>query len=246
MLLTFLYHRIGDGKYSNSKNLIENHLIYLSKKFNIVLPGDKLNLFKLNICLSFDDGFFDFYLYVFPILKKLNIKAVLSIPIKFILDDTNLDHQTRLLVSYKEAMQEEIYKNKAPFCTWREIKEMSDSKLVQIASHSYSHVNLIEKDIDLDKEIIESKKTLEERLNTKINTFVYPLGKFNEEIHNIVKRHYKYAMRIGTGINFTWQNINSITYRIMSDNLKTKNENLKLKRFVSYFWFFFLNSFRKR
>ncbi len=246
MLLTFLYHRIGDGKFANSKNLVENHLAYLAKKFNIVLPGNKLKFFKLNICLSFDDGFYDFYHYVFPILKKLKIKALLSIPIKYILEKTTIDPQTRLSVSYKDAMQEKNYLNKAPFCTWQEIKEMSDSKLVQIASHSYNHLSLIDNDVDLDLEIIQSKKILQEKLNTQINTFVYPLGKFNEQIHSKVKQHYKYVMRIGTGINFTWQNINSITYRILSDNLKTKKQNLKLKRFISYFWFFFLNTFRKR
>jgi len=246
MLLTFLYHRVGNGKYANSKNLLKNHLLHLAKNFNIVLPGDKLNILKLNICFSFDDGFYDFYHYVFPFLKKLKIKAVLAIPIKFILEKTNIDSQTRLSVSYKEAMQKNIYLKKAPFCTWEEIKEMNNSKLVQIASHSYNHLSLLDNKIDLDLEIIHSKKILEKKLKTQINTFVYPLGKFNEEIHNKVKQHYKYAMRIGTGINFTWQNINSITYRIMSDNLKTKKQNLKLKRFISYFWFFFLNTFRKR
>jgi peptidoglycan/xylan/chitin deacetylase (PgdA/CDA1 family) len=246
MLLTFLYHRIGNGKYANSKTLIKKHLIHLAKKYNIVLPGDKINIFKLNICLSFDDGFYDFYHYVFPILKKLKIKATLAIPIKYILEKTNLNAQTRLSVSYKNAMKEEIYLNKAPFCTWEEIKKMQNSKLVKIASHSYNHLDLTNQNIDLDLEIIESKKILEEKLQTNIDTFVYPLGKFNEKIHNKVKKHYKYAMRIGTGINFTWQNINSITYRIMSDNLNTKKENLELKKFISYFWFFFLNSFRKR
>ena len=29
---------------------------------------------------AFDDGFYDFYHYVFPILKKLKIKALLAIP----------------------------------------------------------------------------------------------------------------------------------------------------------------------
>jgi peptidoglycan/xylan/chitin deacetylase (PgdA/CDA1 family) len=246
MLLTFLYHRIGEEKFANSKDIIETHLSYLSKKYNIVLPGDKLNLFKLNICLSFDDGFYDFYHYVFPILKKLKIKALLAVPVKFILEKTNIDSKTRLLVPYKDAIQEEVYRTKAPFCTWQELKEMHDSKLVQIASHSYNHISLIENNINLDLEIIESKRILQHKLKTDINTFVYPLGKFNEEIHSKVKQHYKYAMRIGTGINFTWQNINSITYRVLSDNLVTKKQNLKLKRFISYFWFFFLNTFRKR
>nr|NGX33129.1 hypothetical protein [Candidatus Anoxychlamydiales bacterium] len=183
--------------------------------------------------------------YVYPLLKKLRIKAVLAIPIKYILETTNVDDEIRLNVPYKDAMKDDVYKTKAPFCSWQEIKEMASSNLVEIASHSYNHVNLINSK-NLDLEIIKSKEIIEKKLQTEITTFVYPMGKFNEKIHKKVKEHYKYAMRLGSAINFSWQNISSITYRVMSDNLKTKNENLKLKNYISYFWFFFLNTFRRR
>jgi len=246
MLLTFLYHRINNGKNANSKGIIEEHITYLAKKYNIVLPGDKMNPFRLNLCLSFDDGYYDFYHYIFPLLKKLKIKALLAVPINFIVEKTNIDPNIRLLVPSQDSVKKDIYLSKAPFCTWQEIKEMHDSKLVQIASHSYNHENLLDDNVDLDLEIIESKKYLEEKLKAKIDTFVYPLGKFNEEIHAKVREHYKFVMRIGSAINFSWQNINSITYRIISDNLKSKTENLHPKKYISYLWFFFLNSFRKR
>ena len=246
MILTFLYHRINDIKYSNSDLMIEEHLKYISEKYNIVVPGDKINPFKINVCLTFDDGFYDFYHFVFPILKKLKIKALLALPIKYILEDTNVSPKERLSLSYKEATKDNNFINKAPFCTWKEINEMQASKLVKIASHSYSHQELTKDGIDLDFEIIESKKILENKLNIHVDTFVYPLGKFNEKVHKKVKENYKYAMRIGSALNISWQNFNSITYRIISDDLKTKKENLKLKNYISYIWFFFLNTFRKR
>ncbi|MFA6118908.1 MAG: polysaccharide deacetylase family protein [Parachlamydiales bacterium] len=246
MILAFLYHGIGDGKYSNTPLMIQNHLEYLSKNYNIVLPGERTNPFKINICLTFDDGLYGFYYYVFPLLKKLKIKVLLSIPIKYILEDTSLDPKSRLEVSYKDAFKKEVYSSSAPFCTWKELKEMVDSKFVCIASHSFNHIKLTDENLDLELEIAESKKILEKKLNTEVNTFVYPLGKFNEKIHKKVKENYKYAMRIGSAINFSWQNMNSITYRINSDNLLSENENVKLKKYISYLWFFFLNTFRKR
>ena len=245
MLLTFSYHRINSDKYSNPYKMIEEHLTHIANKYKVVLPRDKLNPFKLNICLSFDDAFYDFYKYVYPLLKKLRIKAVLAIPIKYILETTNVDDEIRLNVPYKDAMKDDVYKTKAPFCSWQEIKEMASSNLVEIASHSYNHVNLINSK-NLDLEIIKSKEIIEKKLQTEITTFVYPMGKFNEKIHKKVKEHYKYAMRLGSAINFSWKNISSITYRVMGDNLKTKNENLKVKNYISYFWFFFLNTFRRR
>jgi len=246
MLLTFLFHRVNVGKYSSNPEIIKNLFAHLKKHYKIVTPENKLNPFRQNICLTFDDGYFDFYHHVFPLLKELNIKAVLSIPVKFILEDTDIDSKIRLNVSYHEAMKNDTFIKKAPFCTWKELKEMSDSNLVYIASHSYSHKNMLQNDVDLEKEIIFSKRILEEKLKKPIDTFVYPLGKFNDSIHKFVKIHYKYVMRIGSAINFSWQNMNKITYRIICDDLKRKNQFLKPYNYISYLWFFFLNTFRKR
>jgi peptidoglycan/xylan/chitin deacetylase (PgdA/CDA1 family) len=143
-------------------------------------------------------------------------------------------------------MKEDVFIKKVPLCTWEELKEMVDSGLVSVASHSYSHKNLLEKNIDLDLEIVQSKKILEEHLKTNISTFVYPLGKFNDQIHSFTKKHYKYAMRIGSSFNLSWQNINKISYRIISDNLKTIDEQTKKKKIISYIWFYLLNTIRGR
>jgi peptidoglycan/xylan/chitin deacetylase (PgdA/CDA1 family) len=247
MLLTFLYHRIGlEGKYSNSQRTIEANLSLLANKFKVVVPGDKLSFFKLNVCLTFDDGYFDFYHFVFPLLKKLNIKAVLAVPVKYIQNRTNLLPEDRLTVTHHEATLGNIYKERVPFCTWEELDEMAGSGLVEIACHSFSHKNLLEDSLCLEKEIIESKKILEKNLNRDIHTFIYPLGKFNKDIHQMVKQHYSYVMRIGSAINLSWQNWNNITYRIVSDNLKSADELLKPHRYLSFFGNYLLNTLRGR
>lgn len=246
MILTFLYHCIEKEKYSNKIDIINEQFSYFSKKYNIVVPGDKLSFLKKNICLTFDDGYFDFYHYIFPILKKFNIKALLAIPVKFILDDTKIAPETRLAVSYSQAMKKNIYLEKAPFCTWKEIEEMSNTGLVKIANHSYTHKNLLEDDADFEKEILLSKEILEKRLKKEIDTFVYPLGKFNSKVHNFTKNHYKYIIRIGSSFNLGWKNINNLIYRVISDNLKRKDEHLVYKKYLSYVWFYLLNTFRGR
>ena len=246
MLLSFLYHKIGKGKYCNSKKMIEDHFIYLKKKYIVILPGDKISPFKLNICLTFDDAYFDFYHYVFPLLKKYNLKAVLAVPIKYISESTDIEDTLRLDLPYDEITDEKNVKEKVPFCTWEEIKEMSNSGLVHIANHSYSHINLLKKEVNLHLEIIESKKILERKLNREISTFIYPFGKFNKEIHKLTKDNYKYIMRIGSAINLCWHNFNKITYRISSDNLLQVNSKLKPLNFFSYIIFYLLNSIRGR
>jgi peptidoglycan/xylan/chitin deacetylase (PgdA/CDA1 family) len=246
MLLTFLYHRINSEKYSNPWMVIEENIKYLAKNHKIIVPEDKISFFEKDVCLSFDDGYFDFYYYIYPLLQKLNIKAVLAIPVKFIIEDTDMDPKKRLAVPYNDTMKGDVYREKVPFCTWRELNEMVKSGHVHVASHSYTHQNLTRSDIDLDLEIIESKRILQEKLNIDISTFVYPLGKFNKEIHEKVKKHYKYAFRIGTSWNKTWNNFNGLTYRIISDFLTSKDQHLKFPCNITYLWFYLINTLRGR
>ena len=228
---------------SVSKLMFSN---FLSKKTNLVVPGDQLIKNRLNVCLTFDDAYFDFFKFAYPLLLKYKIKATLAIPVKYILDETDINDDIRLNTSYKEAHEDIIYKKKAPFCTYKELLIMKKSNFLNFASHSYSHQNLLNSNIDLKKEIIESKQTLIDKLGSDISTFVYPLGKFNENINNLVKSHYKYAFRIGSALNFSWQNFSNITYRVLCDNIKNEKKIFSLKNFISYFWFYYLNTFRGR
>ena len=244
MLLTLLYHKIGTGKYSNSREMLEAHFRYLATNYKIVLPGDVIDPLKLNICLTFDDAYYDFYDFVYPILKKLKIKAQLAVPVKYIQHHTSVSRDIRLSVPYTEAEKE--YLQKTPFCTWKEIKEMHSSEFVAIASHSYSHCNLLAPGTDLNLEIVHSKELLENILNISIDTFVYPFGKFNNYIHNFTKNHYQYIMRIGSALNLSWGNGNKLIYRLSGDNLKSVNDPVKINKIISCLFSGMLNILRRR
>lgn len=246
MMLAFLYHRVGGGKYANPPEIFEEHLIYLAKRYPIVLPSEKLRPFTLQICLTFDDATYDFYHYVYPLLQKLNLRALLAVPVYYILDKTDLDPAVRLSVPYSAAMKGNAHLTHAPFCTWAELKEMTQSGHVEIASHSVHHCHLLTPGLDLDLEIAGSKSVLEKKLGVSVRTFVYPLGKFNRTIHRLVKRRYEFAMRIGTAFNCGWQNLSGITYRVISDNLKEIDQHLKPSRYLSMGWFYLINSLRGR
>ncbi|HSW72976.1 MAG TPA: polysaccharide deacetylase family protein [Chlamydiales bacterium] len=241
MLLAFLYHRVHTGKYSNSPQIMEEHLTFLKDSYPLLLPGEPISPLKTCICLTFDDAYFDFYHYVFPLLKKLKLRAVLGVPVKYILPSTHLKAEVRLDVTYKTGV--ECYREKAPFCTWKELQEMQESGHVEIASHSYSHIDLTLPGVDLQQEVVYSQKILEEKLQVPIKIFIYPLGKFNKRVHKEVMKHYSHAMRIGNACNFSWQ---GLTYRIFSDNLKEKDELLKKRKHPQYLLNFFLNRVRGR
>ena len=51
------------------------------------------------------------------------------------------------------------------------------------------------------REIYESKKHLEDRLEKPVNLFCYPNGEFSDQAINEVKRHYNGAVTTEPGIN---------------------------------------------
>jgi peptidoglycan/xylan/chitin deacetylase (PgdA/CDA1 family) len=75
------------------------------------------------VMLTFDDGYQSLYKVVYPALKQFGLKAVAYIVPGLLSADEN--HRSR--VSGKS------------LCTWREIREMHESGLVDIESHSMYH-----------------------------------------------------------------------------------------------------------
>ncbi len=219
MLLAAMYHRVGEGKHSNTLDMLEAHLTYLKERYPILLPGDPLPKRRLSICLTFDDALFDFYHYTFPLLKKLGLRALLGVPTYYVIEKSTLSAEERLAVPYTLAMQEGIFETRAPLCTWEELQEIVDSGLVEVASHSHLHCNLTFDFVDLEREAVLSKKILEERLGQVVNTFIYPFGRFNQRVHQVIQKHYPYAFRIGSGLNWGWGDGKKPLQRVIGDHL---------------------------
>lgn len=235
MMLAIMYHRIGEGKHANSLEMLRSHLLFLKEHFSLVLPGDSLTKRKVSLCLTFDDAGFDFYHYVFPLLKELKIRALLGVPVHYILDSTSLAPQERLQIPYTLAMQEGIFEKKAPFCTWEELNEMVHSGFVEVASHSYKHCNLTFKFVDLQREVVHSKEILESRLSQAVSSFIYPFGKTTPAVHDLVSKHYPFAFRIGSALNWGWGKGNKPLSRIVGDQMSDPTTLLSPFKLASYF-----------
>jgi len=81
---------------------------------------------------------------------------------------------------------------------WPEIKEMLDSGLVTIGSHTSSHPILTTVSTEqLTHEIVDSKRMLESKLGVVVNCFAYPNGRlidFNQQAIDLLKiSGYKFA-----------------------------------------------------
>ncbi|MDK2070554.1 polysaccharide deacetylase family protein [Aliarcobacter butzleri] len=229
MLISIMYHHVNSDRCSNDLVIFEEHLKYIKTNFKTIFPGEKVE--KNSLCLTFDDAYADFYFLIFPLLKKYNLKALLAIPSKYILNDTEENSQNRMNFEHNALF--ENYQ-KATFCTYKELKEMRDSGLVIFGSHSHSHVNLLEENIDLDLELRISKEILEKNLNVKIESFVFPFGKYNQKILQEAKKYYKYNFRIGNAIHKDFNGINEAIYRVDGDGLKSADEIFKTSKLLKY------------
>jgi len=225
-----MYHHVNSDRCSNDLKIFEQHLEYISKNFTSLFPTFG-KLPQKAICLVFDDGYYDFYKFIYPLLKKYNLKALLAVTPKFILDDTDKDDDIRLGFEHNNLFKE--YKN-ATFCTYKELLEMHKSGHVQIVSHSYSHVNLLEDDANVKEELLKSKEIIEQKLNTKVESFVYPYGKYNQAILNETMKHYKYSFRIGNALNKDFHGINGVIYRIDGDFLNSPDEIFHFKNMLKF------------
>lgn len=224
-----MYHHLNSDRCSNNIDIFESHLKYISENFTSTFPTK--NLPSKPICLVFDDGYYDFYKLIFPLLRKYNIKALLAVIPKYILDDCNNDDEKRLNYEHNDLFK---YYKEGTFCTYKELKEMIDSDLVQVVSHSYSHKNLVDDKYDLNEELVLSKNILEDKLNIKVESFVYPFGKYNQSILDETMKHYKYSFRIGNGINKDFSGINGVIYRIDGDNLEDGSEVFSLSNMLKF------------
>lgn len=224
-----MYHHVNSDRCSNDLEIFEEHLKYITQNYISLFPGEEV--VSKSVCLTFDDAYADFYYLIFPLLQKYNLKALLAVPTKYILDDTDCAQDIRVGFEHND-----LFKNykKATFCTFKELREMCESGLVQMASHSHSHVNLLEKGVDLEEELVLSKKILEDRLNIKVNSFVFPFGKYNEKIVAEGHKQYKYLFRIGNAIHKDFSGIKGLNYRVDGDNLTQADVLFSFKNRLKY------------
>jgi len=70
---------------------------------------------------------------------------------------------------------------------WSEIEEMDRGGIVVIGSHGVRHPNLTTcTDEELEEEVVESRRLIEQRIGRKCELFCYPGGRFDERVKRFV------------------------------------------------------------
>lgn len=193
-----MYHSILKDKklqndYTISPTLFENDLKYLTDNgYTTVTVEDLINyvyhgrdLPDRCIMLTFDDGYYNNYYYVFPLLKKYKCRAVIS-PIASM---TEKFTQTQdISVTYGHISDDNI-------------REMVNSGYVEIQNHSYDmHTLTPRKGVSkkrgesaedykntVTSDITKAQNYLENVTGKKPSCFVYPFGAKSDGTEEIVR-----------------------------------------------------------
>lgn len=186
-----MYHMISEHLPKNQSKFnrlrvkpseFEKQLIWLKKKnfksFTLTELSELEDIPAKSVVLTFDDGYEDNFIEAFPLLKKYGFKATIYIVLNRF--EQNWATDKDLNQASNELNSEKMLSNE-------QIKEMLDSGIVEIGSHTLDHVNLpkLNKE-EKNKQIIESKQQIEKVFNIKCNSFAYPFGFFDEDSLKIV------------------------------------------------------------
>lgn len=152
----FYYHSVApsaDSTWCNSfltfaLKYFEDMLRYLTLKgYHFItldeyleLRRDPTSAKRRLICLTFDDGYLDNYVYIFPLLKKYRARGTIFISPLFIQDNPGL--RPTLEDAWKGQIGEKEVSSLG-FASWDELQAMQDSGIMDIQSHTMTHTKYV-------------------------------------------------------------------------------------------------------
>lgn len=213
------------GKHGITPEELESDLKFLKEKgYQTIVMEDLIAFVKKErdlpdkpIVLTFDDGNSSDYRYLYPLLQKYDMKAVVSVL-------GRPTDECTVLASNHEGT------HNFPTLTWNQIKEMNDSKLVEIQNHSYdlhkdegSGQKQGESVEDYHKRLREDLKKMQARtkemLGFEPNTFTYPFGIVSDNAKPVLDELEIIAtLSCHDGINYLKENDLECLYRLKRDN----------------------------
>lgn len=196
----FVYHNIVDEitepeyMQTTKENFIKQITGLRKLGYDVIRYDDLISYYngekklkEKSLLITLDDGWEGNYTNLFPIAKEYNI------PVSINVIDSNIGTEK--------------------YMTWEQIKEMSDSGIVDIYSHSRYHRN--PKNVSTEEYVNDVKyahKHLEEKLEKKVTkVFTYPYGIYDEDKINALNKE-----------GFFIQNL--------TDNKVNKSNNLDMLR----------------
>ena len=213
---TLMYHAVSDDIWGTAELFVrpsemERQLQYLTEHgYTTITFEDLYRIGEIEkpVLLTFDDGYDDNYENLFPLLKKYNCKATIFI----------------ITRSYEKGGDPSATHK----MTKQQMKEMSDSGLVSIQSHTRTHSRLGELSADEQEEELRRSRLQLLRCTGKLPfVLCYPEGSYNSDTLTLAPDFYRFGLKMNGGL-----------YRTSDDPFQVNryyiSRNTTLSTFASY------------
>lgn len=182
-----MYHAVDDDPWGIPELFVkierlEEQLQFLTENgYETIFFEDLYHIenYEKPVILTFDDGYLDNYTNLFPLLQEYNCKATV-----FVI--------------------EQYIDNDAYYMTTEQVRQMADSGLVSIQSHTVTHPNLDELDQQEQRLELEQSKLLIARM-TRREPYVlcYPTGRYNDDTLEVIGNSYNFGIKMNGGLYTT-------------------------------------------
>ncbi len=208
-----------DQLISHFKWLKENGYTVISIDDILRAKRDEKVLPEKSVLLTFDDGYGSFYTRIYPLLKLYNYPAVYGLVGKW--QDTPMN---------QNFLYGTVSKSRKILLTWEQIREMIDSGLVEIGSHSFNaHYGILANyqgnskafytALAYDKktqqyeteeayikrvedDIVRSSDIIFKHTGKRPRVMLWPYGAYNSIVKQLAKKHgMPISMTLDNGIN---------------------------------------------
>lgn len=199
-MAVLMYHSVNSnanrsGDYVITPDALRRDFDYIrSEGYNTITMSELIDFVHNGsllppkpIMLTFDDGYYNNYLHLFPMLREYNFKAVISI------------------IGIETDRYSELDENNQNYShlTWEQIKEMQQSGLVEFQNHGYnmhkstgSRIGATRGECEptedyqraLEEDILKLQQRYTEMTGWTPNTYTYPFGRISKESYPVITR----------------------------------------------------------
>ncbi len=191
-MIDWNHDNIEDGyRFKKQLDILHKTCEFVNFEEAVRLIVNRVQVTKPTLAFSFDDGWRDCYTQIAPQLEKYGVNAMFFINPNFADAADNNDE------AYIKNFTEDTTKSpgKQPM-TWAQMKDLQNRGFL-IGAHTLDHYCINDNNIDeLEHQIGDCRKVIEERLGTCCEYFAFPYGRLehaNSASIDIACKHYKYV-----------------------------------------------------
>lgn len=185
--LIVMYHSIGrSSPFSIPEETLRAQLDWLAKNFRVVQLRDlpaALSSQSNVACLTFDDGYKDNFLLALPILEDLTLHATFFVATGALGGELPTSGGKLLMMDPSQ------------------VREL-DARGHEIGGHTVHHLPLTQLLLEeAEREVLDSKRWLEDLVGHRIESFAYPQGDYNPAVRELVREcGFRQAVTVTEGL----------------------------------------------